>query len=130
VKDPVVLEKLKSKDNFGCKRPLLLDDYYPVFNESNVELVTDPVTGLAEHGIISKNAKTGVAEERKVDVLIWGTGNSENRCLQTAFNYITGYKPEEFGVAVPTRGRTGQLISDKYQPEMYSLYGQCFSKDT
>ena len=78
MKDPVVAEKLKSKDNFGCKRPLLLDDYYPVFNESNVELVTDPVTGLAEHGIISKNAKTGVTEERKVDVLIWGTGNSAN----------------------------------------------------
>jgi len=107
VKDPVLQEKLKSKDNFGCKRPLILDDYYPIFNEPNVELVTDPVTGLTEHGILSKNAQTGQKEERKIDVLIWGTG----------------YKPDEFGVAVPTRGRKGQLISEKYQPEMYSLYG-------
>jgi len=107
VKDPVIAQKLKPKDNFGCKRPLLLDDYYPLFNQPNVELVTDPVTGLTEHGILSKNAETGKLDERKVDVLIWGTG----------------YKPDEFGLAVPTRGRKGQLISEKYQPEMFSLYG-------
>jgi len=72
-----------------------------------VELVTDQVTGLSEHGIVSKNPQTGQSKERGVDVLIWGTG----------------YKPDEFGVAVPTKGRKGQLLSEKYQPEMYSLYG-------
>jgi len=107
IKDPVIAEKLKPKDNFGCKRPLLLDDYYPVFNEPHVELVTDAVVELSEHGIISKNLQTGKKDERQVDVLIWGTG----------------YRPDEFGVAVPTRGRKGQLIAEKYQPEMYSLYG-------
>lgn len=76
VKDPIIREKLKPKDNFGCKRPLLLDDYYPVFNEPNVELVTDQVTGLSEHGILSRNPQTGKSEERGVDVLIWGTGMS------------------------------------------------------
>jgi cation diffusion facilitator CzcD-associated flavoprotein CzcO len=73
VKDPVVREKLRPHDNFGCKRPLVLDDYYPVFNEPNVELVTDPVVGLSENGVLSANPKAG-EEERKVDVLIWGTG--------------------------------------------------------
>jgi cation diffusion facilitator CzcD-associated flavoprotein CzcO len=74
VKDPVIREKLKPHDNFGCKRPLLLDDYYPVFNEPHVELVTDPVVGLSDHGILSKNVVTGGKDERQVDVLIWGTG--------------------------------------------------------
>jgi cation diffusion facilitator CzcD-associated flavoprotein CzcO len=76
VKDEKVREKLKSHDNFGCKRPLVLDDYYPVFNQGNVELITDPVVGLSEHGIISTSAKGG-RQENEVDVLIWGTGESD-----------------------------------------------------
>jgi len=107
VKDPEIQNKLRSHDAFGCKRPLLLDDYYPLFNEPNVELVTDRVTGLTEHGILSKNVKTGQIDERDVDVLIWGTG----------------YKPNEFGTCYPTKGRKGELLGDKYQPENFSLYG-------
>ena len=34
-----------------------------------------------------------------------------------------GYKPDEFGVGLPTKGRKGQLLKDKYQPENFSLYG-------
>jgi cation diffusion facilitator CzcD-associated flavoprotein CzcO len=78
VKDPVLREKLKPHDNFGCKRPLVLDDYYPVFNNKNVELITDPVTSLDEHAIVSTNAKIGETERREIDVLIWGTGTSPN----------------------------------------------------
>lgn len=90
VKDPNIREKLKSNDNFGCKRPLLLDDYYPVFNEPNVELVTDPVTGLSEHGIISRNAQTSRSDERKVDVLIWGTGKrTKIPVLDSSYSYIS-----------------------------------------
>lgn len=107
VKDEAVRDKLRSKDAFGCKRPLILDDYYPIFNEPNVELVTDRVTGLTEHGILSKNVKTGQTDEREVDVLIWGTG----------------YKPDEFGTCYPAKGRKGQLLGEKYQPENFSLYG-------
>jgi hypothetical protein len=36
-----------------------------------------------------------------------------------------GYKPDEFGVGLPTKGRKGQLLKDKYQPENLSLYGMC-----
>ncbi|OCK76208.1 monooxygenase [Lepidopterella palustris CBS 459.81] len=107
VKDPVVREKLRPHDNFGCKRPLLLDDYYPIFNSPNVELVTDPVVALTEHGIVSQNKKTDAKKEHEIDVLIWGTG----------------YRPSEFGVAFPCRGRSGILLSEKYVPENYSLYG-------
>jgi hypothetical protein len=95
-----------------------------VFNEPHVELVTDPVVGLSDHGILSKNVVTGGKDERQVDVLIWGTGKRKRLCFGCPeLTGPIGYKPEEFGVAVPTRGRKGELISDKYQPEMYSLYG-------
>jgi len=85
---------------------LILDDYYPVFNEPNVELVTDPVCGISENGILSANPKAG-EEERKVDVLIWGTG----------------YRNAEFGLNFPAKGRSGTLLSDKYYPRFATLYG-------
>ena len=86
VKDEKIREKLKSHDNFGCKRPLVLDDYYPVFNQENVELITDPVVGLSEHGIISTSAKGG-RQEHEVDVLIWGTGESEWKSWLSGANW-------------------------------------------
>ncbi|KAB8210351.1 monooxygenase [Aspergillus parasiticus] len=107
VHDERTREKLKATDRLGCKQVLVLSDFYPVFNETHVELITDPVTALDKHSIVSRNAATGKEEYREVDVLIWATG----------------YKSEEFGVAIPTRGREGQLLSEKYQPDMFSLYG-------
>ena len=74
IKDEALRRKLESKDVFGCKRPMILDNYFPIFTKENVQLVTDPVTGLSEDGIISKNPETGEETERKIDVLIWGTG--------------------------------------------------------
>ncbi|TGO52316.1 hypothetical protein BOTNAR_0328g00120 [Botryotinia narcissicola] len=107
IKDVTLRRKLESKDVFGCKRPLMLSDYYPIFNNENVELVTDSVTELTENGIKSKNTETSEEVEREADVLIWGTG----------------YNPVDFGLPVPTKGRSGQLLCDKYQPELFSLYG-------
>ncbi|EDN96094.1 hypothetical protein SS1G_12300 [Sclerotinia sclerotiorum 1980 UF-70] len=106
VKDETLRQKLESNDVFGCKRPMILDNYFPIFSNDNVELVTDSVTEITEEGIISMDAKTGDETERKTDVLIWGTG----------------YNPVDFGLPVPTRGRTGQLLAEKYQPELQSLY--------
>lgn len=74
IKDQALREKLESKDVFGCKRPMMLDNYFPIFTNDNVELVTDSVTAITEEGIVSKNAETGEETERKTDVLIWGTG--------------------------------------------------------
>ncbi|GAB7356265.1 hypothetical protein MBLNU459_g7075t1 [Dothideomycetes sp. NU459] len=96
VESPIVREKLRPRTQFGCKRVLILDDYYPIFNEPNVELITDKPIRITEKGIISKPADqvpqserekepTGsydlrneaphaVEEEREIDVLIWGTG--------------------------------------------------------
>lgn len=97
VSDPVLREKLRPKNEFGCKRPLFLNDWYPMFNQANVELVTEKPIRITEHGIVSKSpqllddedlkdqpvgayeVRVGKepAEEvtRDIDVLIWGTGN-------------------------------------------------------
>jgi cation diffusion facilitator CzcD-associated flavoprotein CzcO len=103
VKDPITREKLRPTHQFGCKRILVLDDWYPMFNQPNVKLITDKPVRITEDGIVSKPAQlTGVESskkdpvdgynpelpvplypaatggsnevEDKIDVLIWGTG--------------------------------------------------------
>lgn len=97
VKDPVVREKLRPLNEFGCKRVLFLDDWYSMYNEPNVELVTEKPLRITPTGIFSKSphalipAQTSgdppgayqekvpgdsldVETERDVDIIIWGTG--------------------------------------------------------
>lgn len=96
VHDPIVREKLTPTVPFACKRLLVLDDYYPIFNRKNVELVTDKPVKITKDAIISrppheipksdlqklpagsypveKEDPNAHEEERKIDVLIWGTG--------------------------------------------------------
>jgi cation diffusion facilitator CzcD-associated flavoprotein CzcO len=96
VEDPDTRKKLTPTTNFGCKRLLVLDDWYPIFNLPNVHLITDKPIRITEDGIISKpptqlpiselkdqptgaystNNVTEDAKEldTKIDVLIWGTG--------------------------------------------------------
>ncbi|KAG9665052.1 FAD/NAD(P)-binding domain-containing protein, partial [Aureobasidium melanogenum] len=96
VKDPKTRQKLTPQHEFGCKRILILDDWYPMFNRPNVKLITDRPVKITENGIVSKppgevkpsenQEKPGDAwlennvvedaqsQETKIDVLIWGTG--------------------------------------------------------
>ena len=69
IDDPSVAEKLTPDYTIGCKRVLLSNDYYQVFNRSNVELVTDALTEIRERSIVTAD---GV--ERPVDAIIFGTG--------------------------------------------------------
>jgi len=69
VKDPKLRAALTPRYQIGCKRILLSDDFYPVFKRSNVELVTDRITEVREHSVVTQDGA-----ERRVDVLIYGTG--------------------------------------------------------
>ncbi len=69
VNDPAIQEKLIPNYDFGCKRPSFTNLFYPVFNRDNVELVTDPIARITEHGLVTQDGK-----EREVDTLICGTG--------------------------------------------------------
>jgi cation diffusion facilitator CzcD-associated flavoprotein CzcO len=69
IKDPKMRATLTPNYELGCKRVLVSDDYYPTLNRSNVELVTDGIAEVREHGIVTRD---GV--ERPIDVLIYGTG--------------------------------------------------------
>lgn len=69
VKNKNIAQKLTPDYTMGCKRILVSNKYFPAFNRSNVELVTDSIQELTADSIITKD---GV--ERKIDCLIYGTG--------------------------------------------------------
>jgi cation diffusion facilitator CzcD-associated flavoprotein CzcO len=69
IKDPKLRAAMTPDYQLGCKRVLVSDDYYPTFNRSNVELVTEGIAEVCEHSIVTSD---GV--ERPIDVLIYGTG--------------------------------------------------------
>lgn len=68
VKDPVTREKLRPDFQFGCKRILLTDEYYPAFNRDNVELVTSPIREVRSGSIQTQD------DEHDIDVLVLATG--------------------------------------------------------
>ena len=69
VADPTLQAALTPRYQIGCKRILLSDDFYPVFQRRNVELVTDRIAEVREHSVVTQDRA-----ERPVDVLIYGTG--------------------------------------------------------
>jgi cation diffusion facilitator CzcD-associated flavoprotein CzcO len=69
VSDPQLRAALTPHYQIGCKRILLSDDFYPVFQRPNVELLTERIAEIREHSVVTEDGA-----ERPVDVLIYGTG--------------------------------------------------------
>ena len=69
IKDPTMRAALTPNYQLGCKRVLVSDDYYPSLKRSNIELVTEGISEVCPHSIVTRD---GV--ERPIDVLIYGTG--------------------------------------------------------
>jgi len=69
VRDDAVREKLYPRLPLGSQRPLFSNDFYPIFNRPNVELVTDGISEINATGIRSNDGT-----QRDVDILILATG--------------------------------------------------------
>jgi cation diffusion facilitator CzcD-associated flavoprotein CzcO len=69
VRDPILREKLTPKYTIGCKRILFTNDYFPAVQRENVELVTDSIAQVSEHGVVTNDGVT-----REVDVIVLATG--------------------------------------------------------
>jgi cation diffusion facilitator CzcD-associated flavoprotein CzcO len=103
VQDPDIAERLTPTYTWGCKRPSFTNDFYPMFNRENVELVTDPIASLDSDAIVTAD---GV--KREIDVLICATGYTpfEKLSLPT----------------YPVRGRGGVDLRDYWDTERYQGY--------
>ena len=116
VQDPEVRRRLTPDYPYGCKRPLISNDWYPMFNRPNVELVTDAIDKVAGTSIVTVDGC-----ERTVDTIVCATGFDTTRFLS----------------AIDVRGRGGQRIEDAWAdgaqaylgitvagfPNLFMLYG-------
>lgn len=100
VADPVLRAKLTPDYEYGCKRVLRSDDYYPALTRPNVELVTDPIDHFDATGIVTAD---GV--KREFNVVIFGTG----------------FKSQAFQGDLVVTGRDGRTLDGRWgaAPEAY-----------
>lgn len=83
VNDPELVEKLTPNYPMGCKRVLMSNDYYPVFNEPHTHLVTERIERITPEGIIDQSGHLHVA-----DIIVLGTGFQATSPLPE--NFIIG----------------------------------------
>jgi cyclohexanone monooxygenase len=69
VKDPVLRAKLTPDYPVGCKRLVMSDKFYGAIQQSNAELVTDPIERIEPRGIRTKDGRL-----HELDVLVLATG--------------------------------------------------------
>src|SRR5665213_2284487 len=69
VHDPSTRAKLTPSYTIGCNRVLLADDFYPAFNRTNVELVTENI-----EEILPNHVRTSDGRDVAVDVIVLATG--------------------------------------------------------
>ncbi|MGV9612504.1 flavin-containing monooxygenase [Nocardia xishanensis] len=69
VPDPRTREALRPDYRFGCKRPMVSDEYYAAFARDDVDLVTEKIVELTPAGVRTAD---GVVHE--VDAIVWATG--------------------------------------------------------
>ena len=116
VRDPALREKLRPQHPYGCKRPLLSNDYYPAFNRPNLELVTERIERITKDAVVTADGRV-----RRVDTLIFATGFATTKYLS----------------AIEVVGRGGRRIDDAWNdgataylgittagfPNLFMLYG-------
>jgi cyclohexanone monooxygenase len=116
VRDPELRRKLRPQHPFGCKRPLISNDYYPAFNRPNLELVTERVERVTRDSVV-----TADGESRRVDTLILATGFATTKYLS----------------AIDVVGRGGRRLDEAWSdgpwaylgittagfPNLFMLYG-------
>lgn len=113
IKDPKVAELLAPKvtpDPFGTKRVSLEQNYFEVFNQDNVKLISTKENPIEE--FTPKGIRTSDGVEHEFDVIIFATG----------FDAITGSIHQ-----LDLRGIDGISIKDKWKNGTYTNLGMTIS---
>jgi cation diffusion facilitator CzcD-associated flavoprotein CzcO len=116
ISDPELRIRVTPTDEFGCKRIMLTDEWYPTLTEPNVELVAERIEAVTPGGI---RDATGV--ERATDAII----------------LATGFASHDFVAPMEISGRGGRTLAEEWGdvaraylgvsvpsfPNMFLLYG-------
>ena len=116
VEDPDTREKLRPQHPFGCKRPLMSNDYYAAFNRPNLELVTEGIARITPDAIVTDD---GTA--RRVDTLILATGFSATKYLSAIDVTGRGGRPLREAWADGAHAYLG--VTTAGFPNLFMLYG-------
>jgi len=116
IASPELRRQLLPKYQFGCKRVLLSDDYYPALAQSNVELVTERVLEVRAKSIV-----TADNTERPIDVIIYGTGFQVTNAPYA--NLVKGR--DGLSLAEVWQGRPGAYVGTTVAgfPNLFILHG-------
>ena len=106
VADPELRRRLTPDYQIGCKRILPSDDYYPTLAQPHVDLVTEKISEVREHGVVTAD---GV--EHEVDTIIFGTG----------FRVIDALDSQ------PIVGAGGVKLQDAWRGGVEAYYGMTVS---
>jgi cation diffusion facilitator CzcD-associated flavoprotein CzcO len=94
ISDPQLLKKVTPDYTIGCKRILPSNKWYPALAKPNVELVTDGISEVREHSIVTQDGT-----EREVDTII----------------FSTGFHVADMPVGKRVRGREGKTLDESWQ---------------
>jgi cation diffusion facilitator CzcD-associated flavoprotein CzcO len=92
VRDPELRKKLTPTYEMGCKRLVLADGFYEAMQRSNVELVTEKISGVETHGVRTIDGRL-----YELDALLLATGFNPHTPYGTA--QIVGQDGLTLGVA-------------------------------
>jgi cation diffusion facilitator CzcD-associated flavoprotein CzcO len=116
ISDPELRRKVTPSYEFGCKRVMLTDDWYPTLTRDNVELIAEGVDGVTASGI---RDSTGV--ERPADAIIFATGFASHDFVSPMA--ITGSDGLALESAWAEVARAYLGLSVPGFPNMFLLYG-------
>jgi cation diffusion facilitator CzcD-associated flavoprotein CzcO len=100
VPDDALRARLAPTYPLGCKRIIYSNDYLRAFMQPNVELVTDAISRVTAHGIVTADGR-----ERPIDALVCATG----------------FEVAESMASIRVTGLQGHTLSERWQrgPEAY-----------
>ena len=93
IQDPALREAVTPTDQFGCKRVMVTDDWYPALAKPNVRLIAGGVDHVTATGVVG-----GDGVERPADVLI----------------LATGFKSHDFVAPMEVRGVGGRTLAEEW----------------
>lgn len=123
VQDPQVRARLVPDHPWGCKRPLLSNDYYPAFNRPNLELVTDRIERITPSGIVTADGR-----ERRLDTLILATGFATTKFLSAID--VTGRGGVSLDDAWSDGAQAYKGVTTAGFPNLFMLYGPNTNSDS
>jgi len=94
IADPALRARVTPEFAFGCKRVLISNDWYPMLQRDNVELVTTPVAEITTDAIIDDAGR-----RRPVDCII----------------HATGFYASESPIAAKIRGKDGTSLAHTWR---------------